>query len=113
MKVIDVYKQYFAARCVFGGVERRGAVVTLTATSEEGTIRYEAGVSFFPYENEEDWRISYDAFVSKELYFAKGRRSKKREAALMETLREQVDELAASVGGTVFWDQPLREAQLG
>ncbi len=113
MKVIDVYKQYFSAHCVYNGVERRGAVVTLTATSEEGNIRYEAGVSFFPHQDEEDWGISYDAFASKELYSAKGRRSKKREAVLLDELHTHIDELAASLGGTVFWDKPLRDAQMG
>ncbi len=36
MKVIDVYKQYFHGECVYNGVERKGAVVTLTATSDSG-----------------------------------------------------------------------------
>ena len=57
--------------------------------------------------------MSYDAVVQKELYSARGRRSKKREAALMETFREEADELAKEIEGVIFWDQPLREARLG
>ncbi len=113
MKVIDVYRQHFAAHCVFNGVERRAAIVTLTATSDAGTVRYEAGVSFFPHTEEEDFAVSYDAAAETELYSAPGRRSKKRERTLMEELRGHVDALAASLNGEVFWDRPLRDAQYG
>ena len=37
----------------------------------------------------------------------KGRRSKKREAAYMGMLRQEIDKLAESLGGTVDWDNPL------
>ncbi len=113
MKVVDVYRQFFAASCVFSGVERRAAVVTLTAASDAGTVRYEAAVSFFPHAAQDDFAVSYDAYASEELYAAPGRRSKKREAALLEALRVRADALAASLGGEIFWDKPLREAQYG
>ena len=113
MKVIDVYKQYFAADCMFNTVQRNGVVVTLTATSDCGMIKYEVGLSFFPHNDAEDFGISYDAYVSKEIYNAKGRRSKKKEAVFMEQLREHADAVAAEISGTIFWDKPLREAQLG
>lgn len=113
MKVIDVYKQYFEAECVFNTVPRRGAVVTLTATSEEGNITYDAAVSFFPHADPEDFAVSYDAYASQRLYSAKGRRSKKREAELMKGFRAAVDGAATQLGGKVFWDKPLREAQFG
>lgn len=113
MKVIDVYKQYFAADCMFNTVQRNGAVVTLTATSDSGMITYEVGVSFFPHNDPEDFGISYDAYVSKVIYNAKGRRSKKKEAVFMEQLREHADAVAAGISGTIFWDKPLREAQMG
>ena len=113
MKVINVYDQFFAAACVYNGVERRGAQVMLIATSEEGTVRYEAAVTFFPHRDEEDFAVSGDAYAAKELYYAKGRRSRKREAALMETFRSEADTLAASLGGTVDWEHPLREARFG
>lgn len=113
MKVIDVYKQYFAADCMFNTVQRNGVVVTLTATSDSGMITYEVGLSFFPHRDEEDYAISYDAYVSKIIYNAKGRRSKKREVVFLEQLREYADAAAAELNGTVFWDKPLREAQMG
>ena len=112
MKEIDVYSRYFNGKCVFSGVERRGALVALKATSDEGTIRYEASVTFFPHTDEEDYSVSYDAYACRELYFAKGRRSKKREAELMKSFHETVDELAATLGGRVDWDAPLREARM-
>ena len=113
MKVIDVYKQYISADCVYNDVQCNGVVVTLTATSDSGMIKYEVGLSFFPHRDPEDFAISYDAYVSKEIYNAKGRRSKKKEAVFMEQLREHADALAAELGGTIFWDKPLRDAQLG
>ena len=113
MKVINVYDQYFSAQCTFNGRERRGARVLLIATSEEGTIRYEAAVSFFPHADDEDFAVSYDAYAAKELYNAMGRRSKKREAKYLEGIRGAVDELAQSLGGVIDWDNPLREARYG
>lgn len=113
MKVVDIYQQYFAADCAGQGVERRGVSVTLTATSEEGTVRYEAAVSFFPHVDEEDFAVSSDVYAAKELYFAKGRRSKKREAAMLEDLPAEADALAETLGDSIFWNSPLREARYG
>ena len=113
MKVINVYDQYFSAQCVYNGVERRGARVLLTAASEEGTIRYETSVAFFPHTDGEDFSVSSDACAAKELYNAKGRRSKKREAEFLAAIRVHADELARSLGGTIDWDKPLREARYG
>lgn len=111
--VINVYSQYFAAAGTFSGVERRGALVLMISDSEAGQISYRAAVSFFPHQDEEDFAISYDAYFEKELYRALGRRSKKREAALMETLQAEIDSLAAANDATVDWAKPLNEARLG
>lgn len=113
MKVIDVYLQYFEGECVYNGVERKGAAVRLTATSDNGEISYEVGVSFFPHRDREDFAVSYDACAAKELYRAKGRRSKKREGAYLEEFRTHADEAAATLGGVIFWDRPLIEARMG
>ena len=113
MKVINVYEQYFSGELVFNEVERRAAKTALIATSDEGKIKYEAEVTFFPHRDEEDFAVSYDACFSRELYSAPGRRAKKREAKLMETFRAEIDALAEQAGGRVFWDKPLREARLG
>ncbi len=113
MKVINVYEQYFAAEGEFNGVPRKGALVMLISTSDSGTIQYEAAVSFFPHQDEEDFAVSYDAYFSRELYSAAGRRSKKREQQLMERFREEIDVLAEENGGKVLWEKPLREARLG
>ena len=113
MKVVNVYDQYFSGQCVFNGEERRGVLVCLIATSEEGNIRYEAAVSFFPHRDDEDFAVSSDAYAAKELYAAKGRRSKKREAALLEGFRAAAEALAASLGGSIDWAKPLRDARYG
>jgi hypothetical protein len=113
MKCIDVYKQYFAADCVYNGVKRRGVSVALTSTSESGTIKYEVTVSFFPHADESDFSISYDACASTVIYEGAGRRSKKREAALFEDLRSIADETAAFLDGKIYWDKPLIEARFG
>ena len=110
---INVYERYYAAETEFNGVPRHGALVMLVADSEAGNIKYEAAVTFFPHNDEEDYAVSYDAYFSKVLYEAKGRRSKKREQTLMETFEQEIDQLAETIGGKVFWDQPLQEARVG
>ena len=113
MATINVYERYYAAEAELNGVPRYGALVMLIATSEEGQIRYEAAMTFFPHRDEEDYAVSYDAYFSKVLYEAKGRRSKKREEALLETFQTEIDQLAETIGGKVLWEQPLREARRG
>ncbi len=110
---IDVYKQYFSASCTFNEVERRGAAVWLNVDSCGGNVRYEVGVSFFPHVNEEDFAISYDACDLKELISTKGRRSKKRDEQCLAQIQAAANEIAASFNGTIYWDQPLNEAQYG
>ena len=110
---INVYEQYFNAEAEFNGVPRHGALVMLISDSEAGNIRYEAAVSFFPHNEEDDFAVSYDAYLSKVLYEAPGRRSKKREQTLMETLRAEIDQLAETIAGKVLWNQPLREERIG
>ena len=113
MATVNVFEQYFSANAEFNGVPRHGAKVMLIATSEEGNIRYEAAVTFFPHRDEEDFAVSYDAYFSKVLYEAKGRRSKKREEALMQKFQQHIDELAHEANGTIYWEKPLREARRG
>ena len=110
---VDVYKQYFSARAVCNGVERRAALVALSADSCEGFITYEVLVSFFPHRDEEDFAVSYDACAARRLFHAKGRRSKKREKAFLDGFRAYADKLAGELGGEILWDQPLLEAVYG
>ena len=111
--VVNVYEQYFAADCVANSIHRHAALVMLIADSEKGTIRYEAAVTFFPHIDENDFAVSYDAYRSDVLYEAHGRRSKKREAMLLETLQEDIDALCRQANATVYWDKPLKEARRG
>ena len=113
MATSNVYQQYFTAECTFNGVERHAVSVMLIATSEEGRIKYEVAVSFFPHVSEDDFAVSYDAYFSKVLFEAKGRRSKKREQQLMETIQQEADSLADETNGKIFWDKPLIEARRG
>lgn len=113
MATINVYEQYFSAQAEYNGVPRHGALVMLIADSEAGNIRYEAAVTFFPHNDEEDYAVSYDAYYSKVLYEAKGRRSKKREETLLQEFQQHIDELAKKSDGIVYWDKPLREARRG
>ena len=107
MNDISIRQQYFKADCTASGVPRRGAAVVLTASSAEGQIRYTLTVAFFPHEDAEDFSITYDAAAETVLYEARGRRSKKREQILTESLQEHADRLAESLNGKIFWDQPL------
>lgn len=110
---INVYSQYFEAKGEFSGVERHGALVLLISDSEAGSISYRTAVSFFPHSDPDDFAVSYDAYFEKVLYSAPGRRSKKREAGLLESLRSEIDNLAAEHGASVEWSRPLGEARLG
>ena len=110
---INVYERYYAAEAEFNGVPRHGALVMLIADSDAGNIRYEAAVTFFPHNDDEDYAVSYDAYLIKVLYEAKGRRSKKREQSLLETLTSEIDQLAETIKGKVLWEQPLREERRG
>ena len=113
MATVNVYQQYFFAEGSFNGVERHGVSVMLIATSEESQIRYEVAVSFFPHVSEEDYAISYDAYFSKVMFEAKGRRSKKREQQLMATIQYEADALAKEANGIIYWDRPLIETRRG
>lgn len=113
MATINVYERYYAAEAEFNGVPRHAALVMLVADSDAGNIKYEAAVTFFPHNDEEDYAVSYDAYLSKVLYEAKGRRSKKREENLLETLVSEIDQLTETIGCTVLWDKPLRDARRG
>ena len=111
--VINVYSQYFPAKACFSGVERRGAMVLLISDSEAGMISYKVAVSFFPHRDAEDFGVSYDAYLKKEVYSAPGRRSRKREAAFLESLRSEIDAIAAEHDAVVDWEHPLNEARMG
>ncbi len=113
MSTVNVYEQYFAAEAEFGGVQRRGALAMLISDSEAGEITYRAAVTFFPHTDETDFAVSYDAYFEKTLYEARGRRGKKRESALLETLRDTLDGLAGEADMRILWDRPLREARRG
>ncbi|MBR3437318.1 MAG: hypothetical protein IKG97_06155 [Lachnospiraceae bacterium] len=110
---VNVFEQYLEAEATFNDVERRAALVMLISDSEQGRITYKAGVTFFPHRDEEDFAVSYDAWLEETLYESKGRRSKKREAKMLESFPEVIDRLAAEIGGKVFWDKPLREERRG
>jgi hypothetical protein len=113
MKVIDVYEQYFEGAAEVNGRPRHAAQVKLTAESDAGMIRYEVSVNFFPHDDPEDFAISYVGFYAREIYNAKGRRSKKKEAVWLKSLQEEADALAAENGGSIDWEKPLIEARRG
>ena len=113
MKVTDVYQQYFNGECVYNEVERKAVTVTLTATSDSGNLMYEVGISFFPHRDEEDFAISYDAYASKVIFNEKGRRSKKRDAQMLEQVKDVASALAEEMNGIIYWDKPLRDAVYG
>ena len=113
MATIDVYEQYFEAEHEANGRARHAALVKLTSDSEAGHIRYTAGGTCFPLDDPEDYAVSWDDCFEEELFAAKGRRSKKREATLLERLQPTIDAMTGPAGAKVFWDRPLREARRG
>ena len=108
---VNVYSQYFAAEGSFSGVPRHAALVMLISDSEAGTITYRAAVTFFPHNAPDDFAVSYDAYFEQQLYSAPGRRSRKRESALLASLRDVIDSLSAAHSASVDWSQPLGEAR--
>ena len=103
----------FRQPCTFNGVERRAALVALTSDSEQGHITYTASATFFAHRDESDFAVSYDAYTSKMLFEGAGRRSKKREKALLAQLHSVIDGLASAMNASVDWEAPLRPASLG
>ena len=111
--VVNVYERYYKAKAEFSGVPRNGALVMLISDSEAGFITYKAAVTFFPHRDEEDFAVSYDAYMETELYSGKGRRSKKREAELLEQVPGAIDGMAEGHDAAVLWDEPLAEERRG
>lgn len=109
--VLSVYSQYFRAEGTCNGTPRRAALVSLQSDSEAGHIKYSVNITLFPFRDDSDYAVTYDAFASETLYDGKGRRSKKKEAAYMEGFRERINALAAGLGGRVLWDKPLKDAK--
>ncbi len=113
MVSINVYERYYKAECLYDGVMRHGAKVILLYESEDGSGSYTAQLVFFPHNDPEDYAVSYDALFTETLLENKGRRSRKKEAELLEHLQECCDRLAAQAGGTVFWAEPLTDERRG
>lgn len=108
---VDIFSQYFRSECGVGENARNGALVSLTADSENGSVCYTASVAFFAHKSADDFSVNYDVFESAVLYNSKGRRSKKREAEFMKNLPSIIDELAQKRNGRIFWNEPLRAAR--
>ena len=107
--VINVFERYYKAKADFSGIKRNGALVMLTSDSQAGLITYKAAVTFFPHKDDEDFSVSYDAYFEKELYSAKGRRSKKKEASFLEELGKVIDDIAKEHDACIIWDEPLTD----
>ena len=110
---VDIFSCYYDAECLFHEVPRRAAVVKCTCESGGGEVYYTVSVNFFPHRDEEDFAISYDAYAETEIFRKNGRRSKKREAELLQQLHSHADALAETLSGRIFWEKPLGDARLG
>ena len=110
---INVYQRYFEADLEYNGMKRRAASVLLISYSEAGNIKYAAAVAFMPHEDDEDFRVPFDAYFTKTIYEDRGRRSKKKEKQFIDDLPQYIDELATEVDGKIFWDKPLSSERLG
>lgn len=113
METVNVYSRYYAGDCLCHDRRYCGVMVNLEYSWEPGYSSYSVHTVFFPHEDEEDYRIAYDCEASRILLEGKGRRTRKKEPALLEEMVRTADMLADELGGKIFWDQPLREARLG
>ena len=114
--MIDVYSQYFHASCNYNGSLRRAVLVKLSVMKDiEGILAYQVSASFFPFENEEDFTVANDVYVSDVICDGQKRRMKKNEEKLLEGFREEIDRLLPELGSdaTIYWDRPLRDARFG
>ena len=110
---LDVYSQYFHAMADLNGIKRRAAIVKLTLLKDtEGICCYQISASLMPFEDEEDFRVPEDARFEKIVFDGKKRRMKKKEAELLETIREDIRALLPE-DAEIFFDRPLREARFG
>jgi len=113
MKSIDVYYRCYEAEAEIDGMPMHAAEIALRSDYEDGHIAYTARLIFFAHNEPGDFTIPFAPCFEKELYSGKGRRSRKREAALREAQFEAaVNELAAEAGGKLFWDKPLTDAKI-
>lgn len=110
---VNVYEQYFKADHMFNGVKRRAALVALVSDSCDGMIKYSVTITFFPHKNKEDFAVSYDDYHEKVIFSSKGRRSKKREANLLEGFEGYIEELIKDLSAKVYWDRPITQARRG
>lgn len=110
---VNVYEQYFKADHVCNGEKRKGVLVALVSDSCDGIIRYSVTATFFPHRDGNDFAVSYDDYFEKEIFSGKGRRSKKREAAFLESFRKDAGEMISGSGAKIYWDCPLREERRG
>jgi hypothetical protein len=113
MDAIDVFDGAYRAKANLNNIERKGVIVKLTADGGAGMIRYEVSVIFFPYRDPEDFGITYDAVLTKEIYNGKGRRSKKREEEMVAAIRETAEELILDQDAEIYWDQEIRPVRRG
>ncbi len=109
MEPITIYSAYMRAKADVHEMKRNACLVTLVCESARGHVRYLERVNFIPFEDEEDFRDTYDAQGEKVLFEGKGRRSKAKDKAAYETLETVGDELARQFGGVIHWDQFITE----
>ncbi len=81
----------------------------------EGILAYQVSASFFPFENEEDFLVANDVYVSGIVSDGQKRRTKKNEEKLLEGFREEINSLLPQLSedAVIFWDRPLRDARFG
>ena len=108
---IDVYEAYFKADALVNGIQRRAVKACLTCVSGEGNVSYDISLAIFPHVDEEDYAVGYDAFLTRNVYQAKGRRSKVREAKILKTFQARCDAMAKEIDANIDWECPLREAR--
>ena len=114
--VTDVYSQYFPGKCRYQDVDNHALIVKLSANKRmDGTLFYSVSVSFFLYNDPEEFAVSGLAYRQETVLEAGKRRNRRKEKELLDAVPEKADQLARQLDpeAEIFWDRPLRPARMG
>ncbi len=109
MDPITIYSAYMRADANVNDMQRNACLVSIICESAGGRVRYLERINFIPFEDEEDFRDTYDAQAETVLFEGKGRRSRRKDEAALAAVSAAGDALAAAFGGKIFWEQFIRE----
>ncbi len=111
MDPVTIYSAYMRADAKVHDMQRNACLVSIICESAKGYVSYLERINFIPFEDEEDFRDTYDAQAERILFEGKGRRSRLKDESALAKIKVIGDELAAPFNGKIYWEQFIREPQ--